>query len=279
MAKQQRRPKVQRTCKQCGKQFLAHQYAVDIGRGVFCSQRCSWQSKARPKVQRTCKQCGEAFVGRRGSVFCSNKCTTEANRSKVQRSCKQCGNTFLVAPNQIANGGGIYCSRKCMGKAQTSRMPVYTCQCCGKVFSARKTKPERKYCSRACAAKSTRGKEGKRGDGRTHKHDKWGLAVILRDKKCVRCGALETLQAHHLKPWKHNPELRYDTDNGVALCPLCHHAQHPYLPLERFVASGGKEVKYCVVCEDAFLVKRKTQRVCSRKCGWKRKKQMSRQSA
>ncbi len=139
-----------------------------------------------------------------------------------QRTCKQCGAAFSVAPNQIRNGGGTYCSRKCMGKAQTSRMPVYTCQCCGKVFSARKTKPERKYCSRACAAKSTRGKEGKRGDGRTHEHEKWRLAIILRDKKCVRCDALENLQAHHLKSWKHHPELRYDMENGVALCPLCH---------------------------------------------------------
>lgn len=280
MAKQQRHPKVQRTCKQCGEQFLAHQYAVDAGKGVFCSQECSWKSKVRPRTQRTCKQCGVTFFGKRESIFCSNKCTTEANRRpKVQRTCKHCGKKFFLHQQQIDSGLGVNCSRKCMGESQRRPLPVYTCQCCGKVFALGSKKPGRKYCSRGCfqkvraiAAKAAKAAEKPNG-GRPHEHDKWRLAVILRDKKCVRCGGLENLQAHHLISWKHHPELRYDMKNGVALCPFCHHAQHPYLPLKRFVASGGKTVKYCVVCENAFLVSRESQRVCSRKCGWKRKQQ------
>lgn len=275
MAKQ-RRQKVQRICKQCGKQFMAHQYAIERGRGVFCSQECVWQAKVRPKVHRSCKQCGEAFVGKRGSIFCGHECAKKARGlPKVQRTCEICGKTFLVEAGQLKWNPAKYCSRKCSLESHKRPNPVYTCQCCGKVFAGAKTrKKKRKYCSRGCFQKvraqtPTQIPVG----GRPHEHDKWRLAVILRDKKCVRCGAIENLQAHHLKSWKHNPELRYDTENGVALCPLCHHAQHPHLPLERFVASGGKSVKYCVVCENAFLVKKTTQRVCSRKCGWKLKLQ------
>ena len=275
MAKQQRRPKVQRTCKRCGKQFLARQYAVDNGRGVFCSQECSWKSKVRPKAQRTCKHCGAVFIGRPNGTFCSNKCTTEANRRpKIQRVCKQCGTHFALDRNQIDRGQGSYCSRACQYEGQKRPRRIYTCLCCGKVFEdPTRNKRKRKYCSRSCGAKASSGKCTKRSDGRPYKHEKWMLAVILRDKKCVRCGVRENLQAHHLKSWKHHPELRSDVENGVALCPLCHHAQHPHLPLEGFVASGGKEVKYCVVCENAFLVRKKTQRVCSQKCGWKRRRQ------
>jgi 5-methylcytosine-specific restriction endonuclease McrA len=192
----------------------------------------------------------------------------------VQRACGQCGADFLVAPNHIAKGGGKYCSRKCMGQAQTARMPVYTCQCCGKVFKARKRKTPRQYCSRECAGKVKRLAVKKPFVSRPYQHEKWAMAVILRDKKCSRCGTVENLQAHHLKSWKGHPELRFDLSNGTTLCPLCHHAQHPYLPLEGFVVSGGKSVRYCVVCETAYLVKRKTQRTCSRKCGWERKRLM-----
>lgn len=126
---------------------------------------------------------------------------------------------------------------------------------------------------KACAGKAVRGAGKKKRVGRPYQHEKWMLAVLNRDKKCVRCGAVENLQAHHLKSWKSHPALRDDISNGVALCVLCHHAQHPKLPLETFVASGGKSVQYCVVCEDGFVVRRKTQRTCSQKCGRELRKQ------
>ena len=119
----------------------------------------------------------------------------------VQRACKQCGARFLVYQNQIASGGGHFCSKTCRVQASKRPKPIYTCQCCGKVFALGSKKKERKYCSRGCFQKVRAQTPAKtRGGGRPHKHDKWRLAVILRDKKCVRCGAPENLQAHHLKP-------------------------------------------------------------------------------
>jgi 5-methylcytosine-specific restriction endonuclease McrA len=232
--------KVPRCCKKCGDQFFVLQSVVDKGLGVFCSRDCylisSGKSPARPKVQRTCKQCGKEF---------------------------------LIRPRTADSGKGIFCSPKCW-KESPKPAPIVTCGCCGKVF-ADPGRYRPKYCSPECYQNSR--PKAAQFPARPHEHDTWALAVILRDKKCVRCGDVENLQAHHLKEWKDYPDLRFVVSNGVALCPLCHHAQHPYLPLERFVASGGKKVQYCVVCEAAFLVRKKTQRVCSRQCGWARKKQ------
>lgn len=54
----------------------------------------------------------------------------------------------------------------------------------------------------------------------------WSLAVRNRDGQCVECGAAGKLHAHHIKPWKHHPELRFDVSNGVTLCPPCHQKVH-----------------------------------------------------
>lgn len=36
------------------------------------------------------------------------------------------------------------------------------------------------------------------------------------------CGSMTKVVAHHIKPWSSHPELRYDPDNGIALCQACH---------------------------------------------------------
>lgn len=55
--------------------------------------------------------------------------------------------------------------------------------------------------------------------------------VLKRDRyQCLRCGAAKTaarsLHVHHIRPWAGNPELRFDTDNVVTLCKLCHDWVH-----------------------------------------------------
>lgn len=54
----------------------------------------------------------------------------------------------------------------------------------------------------------------------------WSLEVRSRDGKCVECGATGKLHAHHVKPWKKHPELRFDVSNGITLCPPCHQKAH-----------------------------------------------------
>lgn len=57
----------------------------------------------------------------------------------------------------------------------------------------------------------------------------WSKDVRGRDgHKCIGCGAKGKLHAHHIKPWKEFPELRYDIENGVTLCPTCHQKAHDF---------------------------------------------------
>jgi len=50
--------------------------------------------------------------------------------------------------------------------------------------------------------------------------------VKNRDKRCTNCGNSNDLHAHHIKSFKDYPELRYDVNNGVTLCAICHRHHH-----------------------------------------------------
>lgn len=55
----------------------------------------------------------------------------------------------------------------------------------------------------------------------------WVKAVKDRDGWCcTKCGSTDRLHAHHIKPWRHYPDSRYDVSNGVALCHECHEKAH-----------------------------------------------------
>ena len=56
----------------------------------------------------------------------------------------------------------------------------------------------------------------------------WRQAVFERDNyTCQRCGTVrEGIEAHHIKPWAHFPESRYDVGNGATLCGPCHSRWH-----------------------------------------------------
>lgn len=63
-------------------------------------------------------------------------------------------------------------------------------------------------------------------DGRLYLRKVWADSVKKRDK--YRCQKPECrsrngiMHAHHIKNYADNPELRFDTDNGVTLCERCH---------------------------------------------------------
>lgn len=55
----------------------------------------------------------------------------------------------------------------------------------------------------------------------------WRNEVLARDSyKCVRCGSTDRLNVHHIQPWKDNPDLRIDVQNGITLCEQCHKDVH-----------------------------------------------------
>ena len=55
----------------------------------------------------------------------------------------------------------------------------------------------------------------------------WSRAVKKRDNnKCVRCGSISKLEAHHIKHKKNEPQLAFDVSNGETLCDQCHYREH-----------------------------------------------------
>lgn len=60
------------------------------------------------------------------------------------------------------------------------------------------------------------------------KSKEWSKAVRARDGQCVECGSQKRLHAHHVKPWKTHPELRFDVSNGITLCCWCHEKAHGF---------------------------------------------------
>lgn len=55
----------------------------------------------------------------------------------------------------------------------------------------------------------------------------WSYHVRYRDNfTCQDCGVKpedkQLVQAHHIKPKRKFPQLKFDVNNGVALCDPCH---------------------------------------------------------
>jgi len=57
---------------------------------------------------------------------------------------------------------------------------------------------------------------------------RWRREVYRRDNNtCQHCGATVGLHAHHILSYNEYPELRFDIDNGITLCTVCHALEHP----------------------------------------------------
>lgn len=161
-------------------------------------------------------------------------------------NCLECGTEFNVVPARLKTAK--YCSVKCrslhIGRQTRGEMnPNWrggrekSCEACGKSFWVRPAVDGQKFCSKPCADKfgfrfsgsaHPNYREDARRKNRGGQHHKWVNAVISRDNaKCRHCGATNVeLHAHHIKSYKDHPELRFDVENGIALCYSCHWAVH-----------------------------------------------------
>jgi len=78
------------------------------------------------------------------------------------------------------------------------------------------------------AARFKDGKSLKRERARLSKNLKiWRIQVFRRDGyKCKHCGTNRNLHGHHIKSWAEHPLYRFDIDNGITLCEVCHGILH-----------------------------------------------------
>lgn len=64
-------------------------------------------------------------------------------------------------------------------------------------------------------------------DRRSAKYKKWKQSVLKRDNYiCKKCGNKDNLVVHHIKPFATDKESRFDTNNGITLCQICHKEVH-----------------------------------------------------
>lgn len=168
----------------------------------------------------------------------------------VEVCCVICSKTEQVTPTRAS----FYrtCSHACASEWRTRTRSgaghhrwqggerTKACDECGQMFEKPPLRAvsvfrRQRFCSKQCADKGGLRYSGpdnwkwKGGhSNRSNKQRKWATAVISRDgAKCVRCGAEGVeLHAHHIKPFKDHPDLRWDISNGETLCCHCHWDEH-----------------------------------------------------
>jgi len=105
---------------------------------------------------RNCDHCGVRYRGT-GRNFCSGTCRSIASRNRIEFNCKSCGIRCSRPASHAKYSAAEFCSLKCWygfakGKELTGKITIrsFTCLHCGKVFDARPSVHERRYCTMAC---------------------------------------------------------------------------------------------------------------------------------
>lgn len=135
------------------------------------------------------------------------------------------------------------------GKRRCGHCIVYICECeCGNIIEAASAEIRRgKIKSCGCLLrdyyKTIKGSnhpnynpnltdeerllsKNKRFD-RDEKLRDWILHIFKKDDfTCKKCGDKKDIQAHHIMPWAKHIDLRYDINNGITLCKICHRKFH-----------------------------------------------------
>lgn len=63
------------------------------------------------------------------------------------------------------------------------------------------------------------------GRADTDQYKKWRTAVRRRDKNTCQfpgCKSKNRIQIHHIRRWIDYPSQRYEVNNGICLCRVCH---------------------------------------------------------
>lgn len=145
-------------------------------------------------------------------------CQQEKSKSKAGTLCKRCYQSSSVKKKGKESSswrGGKPTCEKCHHQLSTysSRSKTHLCRTCHNKISG-------------MAHWNWKGGISKRSLT-TKKYKNWRQSVLERDNyTCKKCGSKDDLHVHHIIRWTDNVELRYDINNGLALCSQCHYKLH-----------------------------------------------------
>ena len=79
---------------------------------------------------------------------------------------------------------------------------------------------------RACGWEKSLPKTKNYYDRTSTAFNRWAHQVKTRDGRCVICGSVDDLEAHHIIPVSHSNRYVLRTSNGITLCKNCHWLVH-----------------------------------------------------
>lgn len=146
--------------------------------------------------------------GHKHSDSTKKKIGAALNKSIVF-NCDYCGKHSSDKPSSYSRKKRHFCSTKCYSKYREEIMPIY----------------EQPTWRGGVSSINQRGRGSRR-------YKNWMEGVMENSEgSCHLCGE-DAKECHHIKAWIDFKDLRYDVDNGVALCHKCHmkvHHQNPEL--------------------------------------------------
>ena len=168
------------------------------------------------KMNKSCKVCGSELIKKNGYIqksFCSWKCKNsyKPEGKRVEKTCEVCSTPFWVWLAASKIGGGRFCSQSCMGKwnIKGDRNPMYDSQRFGD------KNPNWKGGITNWRKNIYNSKEYK--DWSNSVREFWNYTCQI----CSQRGKGD-IHANHIKTFRDYPELRFDLQNGIALCKKCH---------------------------------------------------------
>ncbi len=218
-------------------------------------------SKKFSKVKVKCDFCNKGFYKHPSAIkrtkhnLCSTECRqhflAENRKNKTNKKvayCHTCNKEIIRTEAEFKNrpAKNYFCSTECKDEHLRKGRGGFThkikkCEYCNKEFTiTSRNRRKVKYCSNECkkngfpkgekhlSFKKELSRDYRSKHRLTHENTTWRQEVFKRDNfTCVVCSKHgDKLNAHHLENYASCKEKRFDIDNGVTLCILCHKNFH-----------------------------------------------------
>lgn len=217
---------IYKACLICNRIFSTIPSRIKIGKGKFCSGKCSSINQKRQVIIK-CKNCGISFSIKKNreksAKYCSLKCYDKKGKNNSYWGRKHNLETKIKMRKswtRLINNGFESPHKQKLYK---------NCVICNKKFKLIKSIfNETKCCSRKCVGKYASsyllGERAKNWiDGRSflpyppNFNKRVKRLIIQRDRKCLYCGQNEDLSVHHIDYNKFNNS----ESNLITLCLSC----------------------------------------------------------